>query len=153
MNFINAEIKSEGGKSRVVIDANNSIVLDDDMASKVKDRQKVSLGLRPQDVEHAEHGKSEDLTVTVDVVETLGWESHVHFKLGDLHFLAVLEADKVKNYKDGDTVKLHVPMSGIHLFDIETEKAIAHGVKSEDELKKAAKLDDSADKVDADKGE
>ena len=153
MNFINAEIKSEGGKSRVVIDANNSIVLDDDMASKVKDGQKVILGLRPQDVELAEHGKSEDLTVTVDVVETLGWESHVHFKLGDLHFLAVLEADKVKNYKDGDTVKLHVPMSGIHLFDIETEKAIAHGVKSEDELKKAAKLDDSADKVDADKGE
>lgn len=157
MNFINAEIKVEDGKTCVVIDANNKIMLDDEMASKVKENQKVILGLRPQDVELAEGDKSGDLTVTVDVVETLGWESHVHFKLGDLHFLAVLEADKVKNHKDGDTVKLHVPKSGIHLFDIETEKAIAHGVKDEAELKKAAKLDLNkavdSEKSDADKGE
>ena len=153
MNFINAEIKEENGnlrkeengKMRVIIDEANSIVLNEEMAKSVKDGQKVILGLRPQDVVLAEGDKSGDLTVTVDVVETLGWESHVHFKLGDLHFLAVLEADKVKNYKDGESVKLHVPMSAIHLFDVETEKAIAHGTKSDDEIQKAAKLDKADD--------
>ena len=148
MNFIDAKIKEENGKMRVIIDEANSIVLNEEMAKSVKDGQKVILGLRPQDVELAKGDKSGDLTVTVDVVETLGWESHVHFKLGDLHFLAVLEADKVKNYKDGESVKLHVPMSAIHLFDVETEKAIAHGTKSDDEVKKAAKMDADDAKAD-----
>jgi ABC-type sugar transport system ATPase subunit len=148
MNFINAEIKEENGKMRVIIDDANSIELDAEIAQRVENGQKVILGLRPQDVVLAEGDKSGDLTVTVDVVETLGWESHVHFKLGDLHFLAVLEADKVKNYKDGESVKLHVPMSAIHLFDVETEKAIAHGTKSDDEVKKAAKMDADDAKAD-----
>ena len=75
----------------------------------------------------AEDGLEANLHVNVDVIETLGWESHVHFKLGDLTFLAVLEAQKVASFADGQTVGLHVPANAIHLFDAQTEVAIAHG--------------------------
>ena len=139
MNFIDAVIADFSGKKRVVIDSENMLELDDAIAGTVKDNAEVTLGIRPQDVVLADDKHKANLTVTVDVIETLGWESHVHFKLGDLHFLAVLEAQKVANFKDDQTVKLHVPTHAIHLFDPKTGEAIAHGEQGETTPEEVAK--------------
>ena len=127
MNFIDAKIESADDKKFVRIDEKNRIELSSNVAGKVDNAQSVTLGIRPQDVVLAEDGLEANLHVNVDVIETLGWESHVHFKLGDLTFLAVLEAQKVASFADGQTVGLHVPANAIHLFDAQTEVAIAHG--------------------------
>lgn len=131
MNFIQAKITENNGKHYVAIDGENQLELSDSVCEKVKKDMPVILGVRPQDVVLAEDGLEANLHVKVDVVETLGWESHVHFKLGDLSFLAVLEAQKVAAFTDGQTVDLHVPANAIHLFDAESEVAIAHGSQIE----------------------
>lgn len=131
MNFIQAKITENNGKHYVAIDGENQLELSDSVCEKVKKDMPVILGVRPQDVVLAEDGLEANLHVKVDVVETLGWESHVHFKLGDLSFLAVLEAQKVASFTDGQTVDLHVPANAIHLFDAESEVAIAHGSQIE----------------------
>lgn len=131
MNFIQAKITENNGKHYVAIDGENQLELSDSVCAKVKKDMPVILGVRPQDVVLAEDGLEANLHVKVDVVETLGWESHVHFKLGDLSFLAVLEAQKVAAFTDGQTVDLHVPANAIHLFDAESEVAIAHGSQIE----------------------
>jgi len=127
MNFMDAKIRMDGDGGHVVIDDKNSLALDKSICRKLQNGQPVILGIRPQDVMIADGAHEGNLRLTVDVVETLGWESHVHFKLGDLPFLAVLEAQKTTAYKDGDEVTLHVPSTAIHLFDASTEEAIAHG--------------------------
>ena len=153
MNFIQSSIVIDGGKAQVKIDDNNCIEINPAIASKLQNNQKVTLGIRPQDVLLAEDGREANLTVTVDVIETLGWESHVHFKLGDHPFLAVLEAQKVAGYKEGQTVGLHIPSSAIHLFDTETGEAIAHGSQfeavSEEAVNKALNLTKDADEKEA----
>ena len=113
MNFIDAKIESADDKKFVRIDEKNRIELSSNVAGKVDNAQSVTLGIRPQDVVLAEDGLEANLHVNVDVIETLGWESHVHFKLGDLTFLAVLEAQKVASFADGQTVGLHVPANAI----------------------------------------
>ncbi len=127
MNFIDAKIEAQGDRKYVRIDEANRLELAPNIAGKVQDGMRVILGVRPQDVVLADDGLEPNLHVKVDVIETLGWESHVHFKVGDLQFLAVLEAQKVASFADGQSVGLHVPPTAIHLFDAETEAAIAHG--------------------------
>lgn len=139
MNFIDAVVKKEGAKLYLTIDSNNKIELSSKISAKLEDKQKLILGIRPQDVTLTDADCPANLHVRVDVVETLGWESHVHFMIGELPFLAVLEAQKTIDYCDNQAVDLHVPMSAIHIFDAETEEAITHGAQGSSESSKPPK--------------
>ena len=77
-----------------------------------------------------------NFTVNVDVIETLGWESHVHFRLGEAPFLAVLEAQKVAHFVEDQKVGLYISPSVVHLFNNDEHgTAIAHGKQDEKEAK------------------
>ena len=133
MNFIESQIALENGRKTVVIDEKNKIVLDDDVAKAVDAGQKVLLGIRPQDVVLADEAHPANVTGVVDVIETLGWESHVHFRVGNYplsehHFLAVLEAQKLVGCQEGQELGLHVSPGVVHLFN-ESDEAIAHGAR------------------------
>ena len=152
MNFLDAEIVAHDGKKYVSVDGKDEILLDEACASKVNDKQKVCLGIRPQNVVMADADHPANLHVKVDVIETLGWESHVHFKLGEHHFLAVLEAQKVASLKDDDEVGLYVAPGVVHLFETEGNgMAIAHGVMDDAEAAEKAGL--SAEKASSEAGE
>ena len=144
MNFLDAKIRIKEGKPSVVVGEGNILSVDPGVVSSLKDGQKVILGIRPQDVLLAEDGLESNLKVRVDVIETLGWESHVHFKLGANPFLAVLEAQKVAGFVDGQEVGMHVPTSAIHLFDVESEQAICHGGQLDAHMGESAPVDASA---------
>ena len=141
MNFLDAAIVEHDGKKYVSVDGKDEILLDEACASKVKDKQKVCLGIRPQNVLMADADHPANLQVKVDVIETLGWESHVHFKLGEHHFLAVLEAQRVAGLKDDEAVGLYVSPGAVHLFEPEGKgMAIAHGEMDEAEAAEKAGL-------------
>lgn len=127
MNFLQAKIVEEAGRKYVEVGAANRILLEASAGEVVKDGQEVILGIRPQDVILPDGEHEANLHVSVDVIETLGWESHVHFKLNALPFLAVLEAQSVSSFSDDEQVGLYVSGESVHLFDVQTEKAIAHG--------------------------
>ncbi len=126
MNFIESKIVLEDGRKTVVIDEKNKIALEDDVARAVDNGQNVLLGIRPQDVVLADEANPANVTGVVDVIETLGWESHIHFKVGEHHFLAVLEAQKVVGFQEGQSIGLHVAPGVVHLFN-DADEAIAHG--------------------------
>ena len=66
--------------------------------------------------------------VKVDVIETLGWECHVHFKYGEHQFLSVIEAQKLADIKEEQEVGLYVAPEVVHLFNHDEHgTAIAHG--------------------------
>lgn len=132
MNFIPATVFLKENRAFVRINARSSIEIGDGILGKVQDNQDVILGIRPQDVILSGDGTPANLFVKVDVVETLGWESHVHFSLGEQPFLAVLEAQAAAAFKMDEEVGLHVPTTAIHLFHTETKLAIVHGGTLED---------------------
>ncbi len=147
MNFMDdVTIAEKDGKKVVVIDENNVIALDAACSAAVEVGKKVCLGIRPQDVILADEDHPANLKVKVDVIETLGWESHVHFLLGDHQFLAVLEAQKVAGFVDEQEVGLYVSPEVVHLFNMDEHgTAIAHGGQSAEEAaKKLASSDDKA---------
>ncbi len=136
MNFLDAEISEVKGKKVVRVDGDNAIELDENCASAVTSGQNVCLGIRPQNVQLADSAHPANFTVNVDVIETLGWESHVHFRLGEAPFLAVLEAQKVAYFVEDQKVGLYISPSVVHLFNNDEHgTAIAHGKQDEKEAK------------------
>ncbi len=149
MNFIDdAKVETVDGKKVIRVNE-NTVALNADCAEKVSDGQQLCLGIRPQDVILADEEHAANLKVTVDVIETLGWECHVHFKLGKHSFLAVLEAQKIRGVKEGDECGLYVAPEVVHLFNNDEKgTAICHGsTTSESAVKavKAAKAEDIAE--------
>jgi len=79
------------------------------------------VGIRPHDLHRNDDGA---IQATLDVIEPLGWESHLHCRLGDTPLLAQVPAEDVAGLSPGDPIGLSVDPDRIHLFDPETEKAL-----------------------------
>ena len=77
------------------------------------DRGDVVLGVRPNDVLFGG-----DLEATVDVVEHLGWECHVHLRMGDEALTARWETKEVAPLEPGQVVS--IGFGKTHSFDAET---------------------------------
>ena len=71
----------------------------------------VTVGVRPNDVRVGEGGGQ----ATVDVVEHLGWEMHLHLQLGGQDLVARVETALTGPLKAGD--KVAVSFARVHLFD------------------------------------
>ncbi|HXF98318.1 MAG TPA: ABC transporter ATP-binding protein [Gaiellaceae bacterium] len=86
----------------------------------------VLAGFRPEHVELGEPG-ARDGAVTfdavVEVVEYLGDEQLAHLRYGELPLLAKLPIEQ--RVVPGETRTFAVPREKLHLFDAETEKALA----------------------------
>jgi len=131
MNFLEAKVLSKGGQFSLELDPKSSLVV----ASSVIERagleanDTVILGLRPQDLNlgvGTVHG-------LVDVVETLGWESHVHMKVAGENFLAAVETAQAHDLRPGSAIQLELPTAAVHLFDPKTGVALAHGREPSDD--------------------
>ncbi len=112
MNFL--EVAIEGGE--VVADGVrlDAPALDDAPARAL-------LGVRPHDVVEAEDG---GLEMTVDVVEAMGFEAYAHGRVGEARFVARVPGERAAGLARGDVLRLAVDRESLHLFDLETERAI-----------------------------
>ncbi len=90
--------------------------------------EEVIMGIRPEDLGDAQVEKefevTEDnsFTAEVEVVEPLGSEISLYFRVGQKSSIARVDPDS--NARVGDKIKLACNMEKIHLFDRKTEKAI-----------------------------
>ena len=125
MNFLDAVIAEEGGKM-VAKACGSSIVLPDRMDKNTLGKyvgKTVVLGIRPEDVDPAS-GSEHDLNSTVEIAELMGAETHLHVDCQGTKM--VVRTPSTYPCKVGDAVKLVLDKNKIHLFDKETEQAIAH---------------------------
>ena len=131
MNFLDAAVKVDGDK--VALDLGEAtITLGGDKAKKIidggYDGKTVVLGVRPENVsDDAEDIAAHPDTViesTVRVYELLGAEVYLYFDYAGANFTARVKPSTTA--RTGDTIKLALDATKIHVFDKETEQVITN---------------------------
>ena len=80
------------------------------------------LGIRPEDLTEVPHEGFPQIDMIVEVVEVLGADQYLYGKCGGDDIIARL--DPQFKVAIGDRVRLNVNMRRLHLFDVNTERAI-----------------------------
>ncbi|EFW92701.1 ABC transporter related protein [Haladaptatus paucihalophilus DX253] len=107
--------------------------LSSETAAELDDAERVTLGVRPEDVELVASGSGDhEFRTVVDVVEPMGNENNVYLRFagGDESkpmeeretFVATLSG--MRTIEDGQEVIARIPEEAIHLFDAETGTAL-----------------------------
>ncbi len=131
MNFLDAVVSVEGDKA--VLDLGESkITLSGDKAKKIidggYDGKTVVMGIRPEDVYDDEAVIAANPGTTIEssvrVYELLGAEVYLYFDYAGANFTARVKPTTTA--RTGDTIKLALEPTKIHVFDKETEMAITH---------------------------
>ncbi len=120
MNFVDAQLFGDALSEHAVVARAEGLEVPVANAGSLGERR-VVVGIRPQDVRIAEKSS---LELKVELTEGLGFETHLHGRLGatGAPFVARLEADEARTISKGDRVKLSVTAG--HLFDKETGLAL-----------------------------
>jgi multiple sugar transport system ATP-binding protein len=97
-----------------------------DLQAALDDTPRVTLGVRPEDIEVDASGDDRHRFETVvDVVEPLGDEKNLYLAFTpetDASFVA--RVDGMRRFEEGQRVTVHVPESSIHVFDAESGDAL-----------------------------
>jgi multiple sugar transport system ATP-binding protein len=79
----------------------------------------VVLGVRPEHIDHRPRsGRGLQLSASVDVIEFLGNDEHVHLSSGSHELVAIVDARTPLTI--GDSLTLSASSEAIHLFHPET---------------------------------
>lgn len=88
----------------------------------------LKVGFRPEHVrteDENEWNNKSSIVGTVDIIETLGHEIVVHFSVEGSDSFMIAKMDAHKAPKIGDSIKVDVHTTRIHLFDAETQIRLA----------------------------
>ena len=86
--------------------------------------QPVDVVIRPEDVEAVSASEPHNLEARIEIAELMGAEINLHVDFQGVRL--VVRAASTYAGREGDTAALVLDRSKIHLFDKETELAIAH---------------------------
>ena len=132
MNLIDAEVKANGSQVDLVLSDTVTITLPAEKSKKLIDGNYVGktvvVGIRPEDVkddaEFIAKNADSKFTATVKVYELLGAEVNLHYEIGDVTCTA--KVNPRTTARPGDTIKIALDGSKIHLFDKETQETITN---------------------------
>ncbi|MEM9188604.1 MAG: ABC transporter ATP-binding protein [Myxococcota bacterium] len=79
---------------------------------------KFTLGVRPQVLELSETEEG-PIRLTVDVVESMGFEAYVHGRVGDVSFVARVDGDRARAISPGTVLHFRASTEDLRLFDEE----------------------------------
>ena len=128
MNFMDAVLGKDGKGHYLEVNADRLYIPADRAQDALKDYvgRKVKLGIRPEDIydDDVFLAANPDSTVdtAVEVSELMGSEVYLYLKYGDYSFTARVAPTTTSRI--GDNIKVGINMRKVHLFDVETEKAI-----------------------------
>ena len=124
MNFFDTDLISEGdaislqtGEVRIDL----PVEISQQLAGY--NHKKIAVGLRPEDLTvSAEHAPGKTFEGTVEVVEPVGNETYVALNAGSFSLIAAV--GRKARIKTHSSLVMEPSMENLHLFDIESEKAI-----------------------------
>ncbi|WP_130889730.1 ABC transporter ATP-binding protein [Fusobacterium ulcerans] len=129
MNIVEGELLKKNEDILVKLDNDVYLVLDKEKAEKVKDNvgEKIWFGIRPENIKVSDNNKIEKNRIqgTVSVVENMGNEVYIYFKIGKKEFTARTSTDVIKNISFGKKLLFDFNMLNIHIFHYKTEKNIS----------------------------
>ena len=85
----------------------------------------VTLGIRPEDIGSAvaeQWSGAPRIRATVEVIEPMGSESYIYFRVGDTSFISRVDAHR--QFRLGETAEPAVFMDKVHFFDCHTHQRI-----------------------------
>ena len=126
MNFVDAVITEKNGTYRAEF-CGSGVDLPEHMDKKALAPyvgKTVVLGVRPEDVDAVPAGQPHHLDAQIEIAELMGAEINLHLDCQGAKLVARIES----GYKgrEGDPAALVLNTKKLHLFDKETEQAIAH---------------------------
>ena len=119
MNFFNAEIVETGAEySRVRLLSGAELTVYND-TSRAQPGDKVTLGIRPQDVLNHEEGTDAKNCIIgeIETVERLGNESFIYLNHPDIQEAFIARVEDSRNRQPGHQFHVGVPAENCHLFD------------------------------------
>ena len=126
MNFVPMHVESVDGGVRVVgAGGEMDVTLDDVEAAMIQSAgvSDVVLGIRPEHIDNQPRsGRGLQMRATVDVIEFLGNDEHVHLSSGPHDLVAIVDARTPLTI--GDSLTLSASSDAIHLFHPETGVAL-----------------------------
>jgi multiple sugar transport system ATP-binding protein len=134
MNFLNATIVSCGADAAAVqLETGAQIRCEVDTA-RAKAGDKVTFGVRPEHLEVAAAGQSDNVIATkVTFVESLGSTTHAYCDYPGVAETLVCELDGATRLKNGAALTLAVPPSRTYLFDADGKAFWRHVVEAQQE--------------------
>ncbi len=126
MNFLDAVIEAKNGGYIARLPEGEEVELPARMNEKVAAYagKTVVLGVRPEDVDTVDEGAACHLKARIEIAELMGAEINLHVDYKDVRIVA--RTSSTFTGREGDTACLRFDENKLHLFDKETEKAIAH---------------------------
>ncbi len=128
MNFVKCNVV-ENGDNVCLMFGGNTVVVNDHRAQILKDKgyvgKEVMMGIRPENLHDKEKTTkvfNDVIKATVSVYELVGSEVYLYFDLADSNMVARVGSNT--NATVGKEVELYLDSSAMHLFDLDTEKAI-----------------------------
>ena len=131
MNLINAKVV-QSGEDVVLIFGGNTVKLPEGKAQKLIEAGYVDttviMGIRPEDLNDSEViiNANPDCVIeaTIRVYELLGAEVFLYFDIDEVNCTA--RVNPRTTARPGDTIKLGIDMTKLHIFDKDTEQVILH---------------------------
>ncbi len=131
MNFIEAKVVKSGTDIMLMF-GSHSIKVPDGKAKKLIDGKyidkNVMLGIRPEDIHdsqiYIESSPESVIEATIKVYEMLGAEVFLYFSIDQFDITA--RVNPRTTARPGDTIKVALDLTKIHLFDKETEAVIVN---------------------------
>jgi len=126
MNFIYGKINFDSGLFFMSADKLVKIPLltgQEEILKKYVDEE-VIIGIRPENITLSKqiNVRSYQLTTTLDVVEPMGNETIIYFKIGESQMIARNQSDEILHVNQ--RLELLINLGNFHFFDGETEKVI-----------------------------
>jgi multiple sugar transport system ATP-binding protein len=84
----------------------------------------VVLGIRPEDIDAVDPSQPHDLEAGIEIAELMGAEINLHLDCQGSKI--VVRAESTYTGREGDVGALKLDTDKIHLFDKDSELAIAH---------------------------
>jgi sn-glycerol 3-phosphate transport system ATP-binding protein/multiple sugar transport system ATP-binding protein len=130
MNFVDATLVREGDTLRARAPGLD-VVVAPERVGVGKESREVVVGIRPQDVRTSD-GTLAGIDLRFELVEGLGFESHVHGRLAaqgseGAAFVARLEGDEGRAIPKWGRLPLSVAPADVHLFDRNSGLSLANG--------------------------
>ncbi|MHD0316700.1 ABC transporter ATP-binding protein [Fusobacterium sp. THCT1E2] len=129
MNIVEGELLEESGDIIVKLSTDTYLTLGKEKYEKLKNNigEKIWFGIRPENIKVSDENSREKNRVEgiVSVVENMGNEVYIYFKIGEKEFTARASTDVITNISFGKKLLFDFNMLNIHIFHYKTEKNIS----------------------------
>ena len=125
MNFIDADVLEGNGINLKLHNSDISLELKEFNENILKGfaGKKVLLGIRPEDIRLTPAGNyDQPVNVDIELIEPMGYESFVYFKIGGVQFTGRMSSGNVTDNQQSKT--LYFNCNKLYFFNKESQKAI-----------------------------